>query len=182
MGEASEHPPVLCVVAAFSRYAEALDWGRTRAVEAWGPLLLVSPRYDFVETDYYEKQMGADLVLELWAFERLIVPDELVERKLATNAWEEEYAALGQQAERRPLNLDPGYLTPAKLVLASTKDHSHRIYLRRGIFAEVTLHYSGGAWQARDWTYPNYRRADYHQFLTRCRDGLRQAAREGRGA
>jgi hypothetical protein len=77
--------------------------------------------------------------------------------------------------ESRPLNLDPGYLTEAKLVLASTKDRDHRVYLDRGIYAEVTLHYQRGrGWQPRPWTYPDYRSEPYLQFFTRCRQYLRK--------
>ena len=72
----------------------------------------------------------------------------------------------------RPLNLDPGYITPAKLVLASTKDHAHRIYLRDGIYAEVTLSFRGRKWQPLEWTYPDYRRDDYQRFFTECREWL----------
>jgi hypothetical protein len=97
---------------------------------------------------------------------------------LQANAWEEEYRASAEHSESRPLNIDPGYLTEAKLVLASTKDRDHRIYLSQGIFAEVTLHFARGGWQARPWTYPDYQRADYHAFFTTCRDYLRQRYRE----
>jgi hypothetical protein len=101
----------------------------------------------------------------------------LVELKLATNDWEAEYAGRKEHSEPRPLNLDPGYLTPAKLVLASTKDHAHRIYLSRGIHAEVTLSYKDRRWQHRDWTFADYRRADYQQFFTECREYLRRRER-----
>ena len=74
--------------------------------------------------------------------------------------------------------IDPGYVTEAKLILASTKDRDHRIYLDRGVFAENTLFYHAGAWKKRPWTYPDYQRADYHQFLTRCRDYYRQRLRK----
>ena len=94
-----------------------------------------------------------------WAFERLIDPSELPQIKLQANDWEAEYTGLGRHPESRPLNLDPGYVTSAKLVLASTKDHAHRIYLSRGIFAEVTLYYKDRHWQHREFTFPNYRRA-----------------------
>jgi hypothetical protein len=63
-------------------------------------------------------------------------------------------------------------MTPAKLVLASTKDHAHRIYLSQGIYAEVTLFYRDREWQAREWTFPDYRRADYHAFFDACRNYL----------
>jgi len=81
-------------------------------------------------------------------------------------------------AVTRPLNLDPGYLTEAKLVLASTKDHAHRIYLGRGIYAEVTLHYQNGRWQSHDWTYPDFQRPDYHLFFSQCRDFFRRRGTE----
>ena len=133
----------------------------------------------FVETDYYERSMGENLKKTILAYERLIAPERLAELKLQTNAWEDAYAKLGRHPEPRPLNLDPGYLTLAKFVLATTKDHSHRIYLGQGVYAEVTLHYEKGRWRHRDWTYPDYRRADYQQFLSRCRDCLRARPAEG---
>jgi hypothetical protein len=177
MGEVRFHSPVMLVVAAFSRYDGALDWARARAVEAWGPIVLESERFAFHETNYYEPTMGPEIKKTFWAFESFIPPERLVEIKLATNDWEAEYAALGLHPAPRPLNLDPGYLTNAKLVLASTKDHAHRIYLDRGIFAEVTLHYTHGQWQPREWTFPDYRRGDYQAFFSRCRDTLRKRLR-----
>jgi hypothetical protein len=102
-----------------------------------------------------------------------IDPGRLSAIKQLTNDWEAEYAAGAGHPESRPLNLDPGYLTLAKLVLASTKDHAHRIYLADGIYSEVTLSYRGKAWQPFDWTYPDYRRADFQQFFTECRGLLR---------
>ena len=93
---------------------------------------------------------------------------------------EAAYAKLQRHPEPRPLNLDPGYLTSAKLVLASTKDHAHRIYLSRGIYAEVTLHYQDRGWQHHEWTFPDYRRADYQEFFTHARDHLRRQERQER--
>ena len=74
----------------------------------------------------------------------------------------------------RPLNLDPGYLTPAKLVLASTKDFAHRIYLSQGIFAEITLQYQHQRWKHHEYTFPDYRRADYQRFFSACRELLKK--------
>ncbi len=181
MGQVTLHSPVLLVLAAFSRYEEALDWARARAQQSWGPVALESPRFSFIETDYYEAQMGPQLLKTFWAFEHLADPAELVRWKLETNRWEAAYTEAGGHAEPRPLNLDPGYLTMAKLVLASTKDHAHRIYLANGIYAEVTLHYSAGSWQHREWTFPDYRRVDYQAFFTECREYLRLRQREQRG-
>jgi hypothetical protein len=177
MGEIYEPSPVLLIVAASSRYAAALDWARERSVKQFGQVALASDAFDFTETDYYTPTMGADLKKQFFAFERLIDAAALADIKRQTNQWEAEYAALGRHAEPRPLNLDPGYITPAKLVLASTKDHAHRIYLRDGIFAEVTLAYRGGRWQPLEWTYPDYRRADYQSFFTQCREVFHDKAK-----
>jgi hypothetical protein len=121
--------------------------------------------------------MGSGLKKVIWGFEQLIDPARLVDRKLQANAWERQYRDEAGTSESRPLNLDPGYLTLAKLVLASTKDRDHRLHLQHGVFAENTLFFREGAWCARPWTYPDYRRSDYHQFLMLCRDYLRERYR-----
>ena len=180
MGAISDPAPVLLVLAAFSRHAAALAWARSKAEAAWGSTALESEIFSFAETDYYQPTMGSDIKKCFWAFERLVDPGQLPEWKWATNAWEAEYAEIAGHDEPRPLNLDPGYLTPAKLVLGSTKDHAHRVYLSRGIFAEVTLFYKDRRWQHRDWTFPDYRRADYQAFFSACREYLRRCQREDR--
>jgi len=174
MGEPHPHPPVMLLLAAFSRHEAALDWARRKAVEAWGAVRLESPRFDFAETHYYDASMGPGLKKAFFAFERPFDPEGLVDVKLATNRWEAEYAAEAGLPEPRPLNLDPGYLTPGKLVLASTKDFAHRIYLSRGIFAEVTLHYKHRRWEHHPFTFADYRRADYQAFFTQCRDAMKK--------
>lgn len=180
MGEATAHRQVLLLVAAFSQNRAALDWARTRLSEAWGPLELESELFEFTETSYYARTMGNPLQKVLWAFRDLVDPASLPERKLTSNTWEQAYAVAFPGPFPRPLNLDPGYLTEAKLILASTKDRDHRIYLERGVFAENTLYFHAGSWQKRPWTYPDYQRADYHHFLTRCRQYYR--SRKGESA
>lgn len=174
MGEINQPTPVLLLIAVSSRHDEALAWAETRGVERFGPLYLKSEAFDFTETDYYESTMGGGLKKQFLAFGRLIDPAELAAVKCCTNEWEAEYAVSGRHAEPRPLNLDPGYVTLAKLVLASTKDHAHRIYLGEGIYAELTLQFRGGGWHPCQWTYPDYRRGDYQEFFSRCRQALRR--------
>lgn len=178
MGHPSSHPPVLLIMAVTSRYQEALSWAAQRAGQAWGTIAESSEAFEFTETDYYRATMGDNLLKQFLVFERPIDPARLPEIKLQSGEWEEEYARLGRHAEPRPLNVDPGYLTVAKLVLASTKDHSHRLYLGQGIFAEVTLYFRQGRWQHREWTYPDYRRNDFQAFFLRVRDGWQRRLRE----
>jgi len=174
MGKPTLHQPVLLILAAFSRHEAALAWVRRRADQAWGPIALESERFEFTETDYYRSTMGEGLIKVFFAFANPIDPARLPELKLQTNSWEEEYAAEGNHIEPRPLNLDPGYLTLGKLVLASTKDFAHRIYLRDGIYAEITLSYRRHRWQAHPYTFPDYRREDYHRFFSKCREYLHE--------
>jgi len=173
MGEPSSPEPALRLLAAFSRHPAALEWARVRAEQVWGPVALASRVFPFHDTDYYQPTMGPELGKVFFVFAQLCDPAGAVDDKLLSGVWEQEYARLGQHAEPRPLNLDPGYITSAKLVLTSTKDHAHRIYLARGIYAEVTLHYRDRQWQHHPWTFPDYRRADYQEFFTQARNYLR---------
>lgn len=168
------HRPVLLITAAFSRHVAALEWAKARCERDWGPAALESPRFEHADTQYYEKTMGPDILKCFFAFERLIDPARLGSCKRQSCSWEDECRVEQGWSEPRPLNLDPGYLTEAKLVLASTKDRDHRLYLGDGVFAEQTLYFQHGAWRPREWTYPDYRRADYHQFFLQCRDYLRK--------
>ena len=179
MGEPSSPAPALLLLAAFSRYDAALAWARDRAAAQFGPVALESPAFDFTQTDYYQPTMGTGLRKQFWLFASPLDQADLPGLKLTTNAWEKEYAAQAGLPEERPLNLDPGYLTLAKLVLASTKDNAHRVYLAQGIYAEITLYYSERRWQARPWTFADYRRDDYQQFFSQAREYLQRRIRQG---
>jgi len=168
---------VLLILAVVSRYREAFAWTREQTLSAWGNIALSSDAFDFTETDYYASSMGTGLKKTFFAFEPFIDPAALADLKRQSGEWEQQYAAASDHDVPRPLNLDPGYITEAKLVLASTKDHAHRIYLRDGIYAEVTLHYRNKAWQSWPWTYPDYQREDFQAFFTECREYVKMRRR-----
>jgi hypothetical protein len=170
--------PALLVVAYFSRHLEALAWGRQQLQELFGPVALTSQPYDFQQTAYYEGAMGPRLQKQLLAFNLLIAPDDLAEVKLRTNEMEAQLARARKYPEARPLNLDPGVLTLGKFMLATTKDQAHRVYLRDGIYAEVTLRFEGGAFEPWPWTYADYRLAEVRGFLKEARDFYRQRLNE----
>lgn len=174
MQSSREHAGVLRIMVAFSQSTAALQWALEQAIEQWGPVALESELFDFDQTDYYRGQMGADLKKVLWAHQQLADPAGLADWKNQAGEWETQCQRVNGGDVARSLNLDPGYLTEAKLVLATTKDRDHRIYLKDGIFAEVTLYYHKQQWQSRPWTYPDFAAADYHPFLTRCRNQLRE--------
>jgi hypothetical protein len=134
--------------------------------------------FDF--TDYYEKEMGDILDRVFFSFERLIEADRLPEIKRQTNELEDELAELLKTPNtsiKRPVNLDPGYIEQAKVILASTKNFYHRIYLGRGIFAEVTMHFKNNTYQFFPWTYPDYQSRDYQDFFLRTRQIFRSQLR-----
>ena len=132
---------------------------------AFGGLDLVSPWMAFDYTPYYEKEMGAPLWRRVMAFKPLVEQDRLADIKLATNAMEQARAVGG----RRRVNIDPGYLLLERFVLATGKNYSHRIYIGRGIYADLTLIYERGAYQALPWTYPDYADQPLRRFLLAVR-------------
>lgn len=178
MGQIQPPQPVLRLVAIVSRYEDALAWAGDRIEREFGSHAHVSEPFRFNDTDYYDQEMGTELRKQFVVSASLMDPAELAGLKRLTNQWEAEYAAAHDHPESRPLNLDPGYIAESKLVLASTKNHSHRIYLSAGIYAEITLGYSRTAgWKAMPWTYPDYQRADFQAYFTAARGYLRQTLR-----
>jgi len=177
LGEIVKHKPVLLIAAVTSRYDSALQWTIEKTTSHWGALSLKSPVFDFTETDFYTQSMGTDLKKQFLVFEEMFDPGDLAPTKIQSNQWEMDYAAQTDHAQERPLNIDPGYISEAKLVLATTKDRDHRIYLQQGIFAEVTLHFRGKQWTSSRWTYPDYQRTDFQAFFTDCRNLLRKRIR-----
>jgi hypothetical protein len=173
MAEPRVPDPVLLVVAAFSRHPSALIWARENLELAYGPVVLTSPFFDFHQTRYYEPEMGFDLKKQFLAFTRLVPADILPEVKRHTNELEASLALSHSYAEARPLNLDPGILSLGKFVLATTKDQAHRLYLRDGIYAEVTLRFQDGAFEPWPWTYADYRQESVRAFLKEARDWYR---------
>ncbi|NQT19398.1 MAG: DUF4416 family protein, partial [Planctomycetes bacterium] len=174
MAEFRKPDDVKLIVGALSADASLLQQAKHALCGLYGPVDVESPLITFDFTAYYEKQMGPNLLRKFFAFEELIDPACLPDIKIRTNELERELAAAATAPVPRPINLDPGYITPAKLVLASAKDFSHRVYLRDGIYAEVTLHNEkGGTFRGWPWTFPDYKTSpEYHAFLQDARQKL----------
>ena len=166
MGLAREHRPVKLIVGMFTAQQGLFDVLRAELEKAYGSADHGSPVWPFDFTTYYAEEFGEDLLRQFLSFSQLIDPSSLPEIKLFTNALEQEFAPGG----RRQINLDPGYIDLSKLVLATTKNHQHRIYLGQGIFAEVTLRFRRKSFRPWDWTYPDYRTEHYIQFFNQVRE------------
>jgi hypothetical protein len=133
----------------------------------FGPADLESPVWPWEHTTYYEKEMGAGLKRCFVFFKELIMPDTIAGIKLKTIEFEKKYRS--EQGGRK-INIDPGYLDTAKIVLVSTKDFSHRIYLNDGIYGEVTLIYSGKDYQSLPYTFPDFRTSEYQEVFKQARE------------
>lgn len=162
--------PVMLIVAGFSRYVELLDAIPEQLEQHFGPIALTGPTIEFRQTSYYEASMGAGLLKRYWAFTTLQSPDQLAAIKRCTIELEQRVINQSTHAEERPLNLDPGFLSLGKFLLATTKDQAHRIYLHGGIFAEVTLRFHDGEFEPRPWTYPDWQLPQVLNFLKKARD------------
>ena len=135
--------------------------GAAALSDVYGAIAARSAAFPFTFTDYYAAEMGAPLWRQFVTLVTPVDPGQLPEIKHRTIAIETDLADGG----RRRVNLDPGYLTPAKLVLASTKDFHHRIYLRAGIHAELTLAFDQHGCVFYPWTYADYRSPAATTFL-----------------
>lgn len=153
MGRPETSPPVKLILGIIARSAGLIEEATKRLEPEFGAVDICSPAIPFTHTSYYESEMGSPLTRVWLSHELLIRPEGLVRIKLTTNELEAAFST----GEKRCVNLDPGYLNLSRLILATTKDASHRIYLRNGIYAEVTLTYREHSWVPSDWTYPDYR-------------------------
>ena len=156
--------------------AISLNEVETVLEQTYGTIVLRTAPLPFTPTTYYEREMGPYLTRLYVAFDPLISIAALATVKHTTNRLEAMWSTA--QGQRR-VNVDPGYLDLAKVVLASTKDHSHRLYIGDGIFAEVTLRYRQHTFQPWEWTYPDYRvpatLAFFQQLRERYKAQLRQS-------
>jgi len=135
-----------------------------------GPVDMMSKWLDFDFTDYYYKEMGEPLFRRLVAFKTLIDQEDLSSIKLKTNEIEKEHIDPTQidKAMRR-VNIDPGYLLPSRFILATGKDYSHRIYIGKQIYADLTLMYTKQGFKTLEWTYPDYASESVFRFLGQVR-------------
>jgi hypothetical protein len=138
---------------------------RHTLVERFGPMEYLSDPFSFAETEYYDDELGTPILRRIIGFERLVEQDSLPGIKLWTNALEMAWASSG----KRLFNLDPGLLTLERLVLATGKNFTHRIYLGAGIWGDLTLIYTKGDWQTLPWTFPDYAGPVMREHLDRIR-------------
>ena len=166
MAKIREHEKVKLIVAMISSGEEFFGRVEDALKERFGEIDFASQIIPFNFTNYYQDEMGSGLSRKFICFRNLIYPDRIVDIKIYTNDLERKFSNINRG---RNINIDPGYISAAKLVLASAKNFSHRIYLRQGVYAEITLRYVKGNFKPWEWTFPDYRTDGYIEIFNEIR-------------
>lgn len=173
MGKIKKSVAVKLIISMISQKEILFEEAKEKLCQRFGPLDFKSPLLPFCYTSYYEEEMGKNLKRKIISFQKLIEPALLSKIKIFTNQLEKEF--FYPQSSNRRLNLDPGYISLSKLVLASTKNYIHRIYIGEGIYAEVTLQYrKKEGFKPWKWTYPDYQSPAYLEIFNHLREIYRK--------
>ena len=175
MGKITPPNPVKLIFSIISAEDNLICETKELLVSHFGNIDMESIFQPFDYTNYYRDEMGDGLKQVLVSFEKLIIPDQLSQIKNNSNKWEFSIGykniSLGKEVEiKRKVNLDPGYVTLSKFILASTKNGPARIYLKNGIYAEITLQFINATYRSLEWTYQNYKTEPYISFLNKVRE------------
>jgi hypothetical protein len=182
VGEIRIPEPVKLICGIIAAGESMVAAARDALRDAYGEIDLESGILPFNFTAYYRDEMGAGLLRKFVSFDERVDPGLLPKIKRHTNELERALSGIPEGTTgRRRVNLDPGYVTPSNLVLATTKNYTHRVYLGGGIYGEVTLAFAKIGCRHFEWTYPDYRTEAYGAFFlavrrrlmeTRKRDGM----------
>jgi hypothetical protein len=172
MWELKEPKPVKLIIGILAPNESSLKITVESLEAEFGKIDLTSEIWPFTQTDYYKEQIGESILRQFVSIEKLIDPGELAKIKHKTNELEQSLAKQLALGVPRPVNLDPGIIEPSKLVLATTKNYSHRIYIGDKMYAEVTLIYDKGNWNTLPYTYPDYKQKCYFDFFEKVRRRL----------
>jgi hypothetical protein len=158
--------PAKLIVSVLSTSRERIVSVLSELADTYGSLDFVSGVLPFDYTDYYEAEMGKPLRRRFASFQGLVQQEDLATIKVQTNHIEEKWSVEGN----RTVNIDPGILLAERLVLATGKNYSHRVYLSQSVYADLTLIYYDKDYQPLAWTYPDYAEPRVRTWLR----GLRQ--------
>lgn len=168
MGKIRHHKPVKLICGLIGRDEDTFSSIYRILSRKFGQIDFKSQIMKFDHTAYYQRELGPHLKRQFLSFYRLIKPEFLPKIKLFTN-WLEKKFSSGPQKNKRQINIDPGYITQSKLILATTKNYQHRVYLSKGIYAEVTLRFTKGGFKTYEWTHPDYKTEEYSAIFNQIR-------------
>jgi hypothetical protein len=179
MASVEPYEPVVYFCALLARTDFPIEMAEAALERRFGEIDLRCGPWPFSETDYYSEQMGGELARSFVSFGRPGSPEHLPEAKQFTNKLEVRLAR--GTGQRRPVNIDPGYLNLAQMVLASAKPFAHRVPLRGGIHAQLEYLFHRKGIEFLRWTFPEYRRPEVVEYFIRVRERYRQLAQIARG-
>lgn len=177
MGSIRMPDPVFLFTGMIAQCEEIFSLAQSELKMSFGEVFYQSPIYPWDHSDYYEEEIGRDLKRRFLFFAEPILPDRLSDVKIGTNRIEGLFLNKTGRNGKRTINIDPGYMNMAKVVLATTKDFSHRIYLKDGIYAEVTLIYRGDSYCPLPYTFPDFRSEDYIGLFNSVREELKSSSK-----
>lgn len=169
-------PPARLLFSVLYRDEEEFDRAARMIAERAGAAERVGGPFPFDRSDYYEREMGAPLFRRFLLTGGPVPRDDLVQAKLGAWAIERALSRNG----RRTVNIDPGLLTDENVVLATGKNYAHRIYLREGVYADLSLVFAKGEYRPLPWTYPDIASSEIRSFLGELRGAIRERNRRGR--
>jgi len=172
MWELKEPKPVKMIIGILAANQDCLKAAVEALTFEFGKADFVSDVWPFTQTDYYEKKTGGNILRQFVSVDKLIDPGKLAKIKHQTNKLERELMAKLNLDLPRPVNLDPGVIEASKLILATTKNYSHRIYIGEKMYAAATLIFDKGCWCPLPYTYPDYKQQCYHDFFDKVRTRL----------
>ncbi len=178
MWEINKPDPVKLIIGILAADDSCLQLARDAVIKEFGGADLISEAFAFTQTSYYKDEAGENILRQFVSFEKLIDPGELAKIKIRSNKLEEKLAKTANLPLPRPINIDPGIIEPSKLILASTKNFSHRIYIGDNMYAELTLSYCKGVWNSFSYTFPDFKEDRYHKFLSSVRERLVEQLRD----
>ncbi len=166
MRQFREPDPALLVCSLLSaRMDEFYGPFRDALADRFGPLAFEGEPAPFDRTEYYDEELGTPIVRRLLGFDRMVPLDALPGAKHFCAELERAY----MQGGRRVVNLDPGLISPERFLLATSKNFTHRVYLGQGVWADLTMIWTGGDWQTLPWTYLDYATPPLRPQLTALR-------------
>ena len=146
-------PPVRLFTGLIYSSERALGKSMDLLEKEFGSILKTSEEFEFSQTTYYKNEMGDNLKRKFVFFEKLIQREHIGDVKIICITIEQKLSVDGN----RKVNIDPGFIAPEQIILATGKPYSHRIYLGKGVYSELTLIYENNSFRSLEWTYPDYK-------------------------
>ena len=165
MGKPIKHIPVKLIVGLIFGRPGAFELAKSILEKKFGKIDRATPLLDFTCTAYYEEEFGKNLKRKFLSFEKLVPPEGSYRIKLYSNKLEKKIS----EDRNRLINIDPGYVSLEKVILFTTKNRSHRVYLEKGIYADLELQFANKTFNPLGWTYPDYRMREYIEFFNEAR-------------